>query len=915
MRKKMTGKAIALLLAILMIVSLLPTAVFAVEADEFTVVVSMEGLTLGQGLYVEPKAYTLDEINTLIATEGYGPYTKDTLTAGMATLAMMIDNSLEYENTGSWDSGMYLSAVKGLDTGVVDIPAVITENGGPSNEDNDGNDDEYLGEFDYSSMSGWMLTVNDFMIDVGCADWVFADGVANGKCEDYGNLYVVRWQFTVHGYGADLGFSTGWGNEAYFDHVNKDMMYAAYALSDDSAAKASVMPTMKKLTATAKEVAAAEAALAPQSEPDQPATNEGQDVSTVLNDTMAQLAATVTEPAFGSTGGEWTVLCLARGGYYEKDNAYFTSYYDRIVEYVNNTAASVSLANGALHKNKSTDNSRLILALSSIGKDATSVGDWNLITPYENFNWITKQGINGPIFALIALDTHDYQTTDTTIRQQCVDYILGSALEGGGWALSGESADPDITAMALQALVNYKNQAEVSAAAEKAFTWLSSAQNENGGYSSWGTVNSESIAQVITACAAWGINPDTDSRFVKNGNSAVDAILTYYDSGAKGFKHVADGEVDAMATDQACYALIAYDRFLNGKTSLYDMSDVTFGASETPDTPDTPDDTICAILGLPAQVESTVGTTFNATVNLTKWDNEAGYKLIDLIVTVPEGLSVTGVTPGSRLSGGELSYNLEADTGKLRIVYFDANENSDLTISGTEYPAEVLTIGFALDNVAAGSTLPIAISGMSVKLLSDSTDENAMIIVDTANASGNVEVVQGISFSAVTVYTGDGVDLIPSNKKVVAVSVTGTQKGEKLQYNDGTHEITFLYSLAISSSRRVNTYLALVDADIAMSEFANKSNYSFPGGKADRIEFGDINSDEEVNAQDALAVVNFWLRKGEEPTDLQILTSNVNGDSRINTFDALGIVEAFVNGDPNTGYLIVTKVSTLFTNS
>ena len=78
--------------------------------------------------------------------------------------------------------------------------------------------------------------------------------------------------------------------------------------------------------------------------------------------------------------------------------------------------------------------------------------------------------------------------------------------------------------MALQALVNYKDQAAVSAAAEAAFAWLSSAQNEKGGYSSWGTENSESIAQVITACAAWGINPDTDSRFVKNGNSAVDAI-------------------------------------------------------------------------------------------------------------------------------------------------------------------------------------------------------------------------------------------------------------------------------------------------------------------------------------------------------------------------------------------------------
>ena len=201
-----------------------------------------------------------------------------------------------------------------------------------------------------------------------------------------------------------------------------------------------------------------------------------------------------------------------------------------------------------------------------------------------------------------------------------------------------------------------------------------------------------------------------------------------------------------------------------------------------------------------AKVEAAEDAAFNATVSLTNWNNEAGYKLIDLIVTVPEGLRVTGVTPGSRLSGGELNYNLEADTGKLRIVYFDANENSNLTISGTEYPAEVLTIGFALENVAAGSTLPIAISGMSIKLFSDSTDENAMIIVDTADASGSVEVVQGISFSAVTLYTGDDVDLIPSTKKAVAVSVTGISKGAKIQYNDGP------YSAVTSKSQRKSIY-------------------------------------------------------------------------------------------------------------
>ena len=155
-------------------------------------------------------------------------------------------------------------------------------------------------------------------------------------------------------------------------------------------------------------------------------------------------------------------------------------------------------------------------------------------------------------------------------------------------------------------------------------------------------------------------------------------------------------------------------------------------------------------------------------------------------------------------------------------------------------------------------------------------------------------------------------DLIPSTKKAVAVSVTGIARDAKVQYNDGTNEISFLLSIHLSRKLNVNTYVALVDASIEMSAFVDAGNYNIPDGKTDQIHFGDINDDGAFNAQDALAAVNFWLRKGEEPTDLQILTSNVNGDSRINTFDSLGIVESFVNG---ADYGVVTKAATLFGKS
>lgn len=300
-----------------------------------------------------------------------------------------------------------------------------------------------------------------------------------------------------------------------------------------------------------------------------------QSTDTLLWNTMVGLALSVPEPSFGTGGGEWTVIALARGGYFEKDSQYFQGYYDRIVDIVAETADE----NGALHSRKYTENSRLIMALSAIGKDPTDVGGINIVAPLNDYSKTVWQGINGPIYALIALDTNNYKTEDETIRMQYVDYILGKEIAGGGWALSGNSADPDITAAALQALARYRDISEVSASAERAIDKLSSMQQKDGGFASWGTVNAESIAQVIVALCAWGIDPGTDERFVKNGNSAVDALLSFYSEDDAAFRHVVNGSVNGIATDQACYALVAYDRFLNGRNSLYDMTDV-FGSEK-----------------------------------------------------------------------------------------------------------------------------------------------------------------------------------------------------------------------------------------------------------------------------------------------------------------------------------------------
>lgn len=293
-------------------------------------------------------------------------------------------------------------------------------------------------------------------------------------------------------------------------------------------------------------------------------------------------------PIVGSIGGEWLALGLARSG-----RSVPAGYYDNVVQYVK---ANVN-ANERLHNSKSTDNSRVILALTAIGKDPTNVGGHNLLKGLDSMSYINKQGINGPVFALIALDSHNYPTFGGVTRDVLIDRILSEQVKAdGGWALGGadeEASDVDVTAMTIQALAPYyKTNAKVKTAVDKGLTWLSEHQQEDGGFASWGAVNSESCAQVIVALAALGIDPLTDSRFIKNGITALDALCGYYtqdDTLGKGFAHVKQssggyvgGAYNQMATEQAYYALNAYYRFANSQNRLYDMTDVcithNFGA-------------------------------------------------------------------------------------------------------------------------------------------------------------------------------------------------------------------------------------------------------------------------------------------------------------------------------------------------
>lgn len=298
--------------------------------------------------------------------------------------------------------------------------------------------------------------------------------------------------------------------------------------------------------------------------------------------TTGDLLETLGTPNVGSVGGEWMVIGLARSGRTVPDG-----YYENVVKYVQENCD----ADERLDENRATDNARVILALTAIGKDVTNVGGHNLLAGLDEMSYVTYQGINGPIWTLIALDSHDYAPQGDVTREKLIDAILGAQLPDGGWDMMGKAADTDITAMAIQALAPYYDTNDaVKAAVDKALNALSAMQNDDGTFSTaFSGKTSESTAQVIVALTALGINPATDSRFIKNGVNAVDGLCSFYVDGG-GFRHIASGDLDGMATEQSYYALAAYYRLLAGQTSLYDMSDVTITpAPVTPDQPTNPD--------------------------------------------------------------------------------------------------------------------------------------------------------------------------------------------------------------------------------------------------------------------------------------------------------------------------------------
>ena len=222
---KVINKFIAVVLAAVMTVSVMTTGeVYATDTtvtDLGTATLSIERMTIGQGFYVEPVQVQIKE----------GDSAKEIFKRGLKAAGGTY--------TASGNGSFYLISLGNADAGVVDIPQEIsampeysyTYIGSdeeehvvtykvPSTTDNTGNTSENnaLGEYAYSEMAGWMFTINN----KPAADSINKISVKDGD--------VIRLQFSVYGWGADLGYDT----ESYtgipkISMANKDGLFKKLA--------------------------------------------------------------------------------------------------------------------------------------------------------------------------------------------------------------------------------------------------------------------------------------------------------------------------------------------------------------------------------------------------------------------------------------------------------------------------------------------------------------------------------------------------------------------------------------------------------------------------------------------------------------------------------------------------------------
>lgn len=263
------------------------------------------------------------------------------------------------------------------------------------------------------------------------------------------------------------------------------------------------------------------------------------------------------------TGMDWDMFALARSENLPNQAAQ-ANYLSSLASFIDEGGLSYP-----------SDIARAILVLGALGIDPSEFAGHDLIAELSNAP-LQNQGINAYVYALLALDSGNYQPENMKYTRDEMIAAIADLQQPDGyfWIQEDWGVDNDLTAMVVCALAPYAASEPAKAVVDNAMGWLSSQQTNEAGYESWGSENSQTPAQVMAALTALGRDPMTDTAFVKDGKTLYYNICGFMNSdGSFGYSPEFISS-NAMATQQVLYCLAALERYQQGNVPLYDFSDV-----------------------------------------------------------------------------------------------------------------------------------------------------------------------------------------------------------------------------------------------------------------------------------------------------------------------------------------------------
>ena len=388
-------------------------------------------------------------------------------------------------------------------------------------------------------------------------------------------------------------------------------------------------------------------------------------------------------------GTEWYILALRNYGKYD-----FTSYTAALNDYLSENEVSSA-------------SSRLKFALTLI---ATGEKNASLVSEILE-NSAGEQGIMSLIFGLHILN-NNYACQKYSVNS-LTDELLSLQSADGGWSLTGTNGDADVTAMTIQVLApQYRTNETVRTTVDKAIDFLSSRQNSDGSYSSYGVSNPESISQVIIALSTLGIDIEKDKRFIKNSKNLFDALETFHAEGG-GYFHQKEKKADSTATVQVFCAAVAYKNMKDGETPFYIFSQkATATPSEKQEESTTTDITEKTVFqertqaSLPTEKTENISTSAQTVLpsaeneKSTKSDNVYKVWIILTIILIAVCLCV-GLLTAKKLNRRNIIIIVFATVLSILIVFFIHTThvgNSDYSANSND-PIITVTISIRCDTI------------------------------------------------------------------------------------------------------------------------------------------------------------------------------------------------------------------------